>query len=682
MSLIGGLFDFIGKAANRPDANPNMDTQRISSPDTSQYGVVNPNAAGNKESQQYLADAAMMTSNAANRKQQLDQLSQQISQLEKEATPNPYFHQNAAELQAKQQQLARLKGQMVNIQRDFDRFTQEAANSKQKAQNAAALGAEKVAKGYESRQIDPGAYGLMKSAAEGNQPSQAELAMKRQAGSLFNQSLSAASSARTYNPALARAAMFSNASGQADIAQRGGELRAGEMASARNAFGQYGLSQQSQNDAMANQMRGLNLGYTQMNQHGAIQGQEDLMKSQALNQADDQWRRGFAYNAKNARNQANQAMYGSLANTADQEDKKAQDMAGGMLGMFSDARAKSNIKPVGSLTDQFASITPVSYDYKPRFGGGSQVGVVAQDIEQTPVGKLMVGSKNVDGKKLKTIDQPAAVSTLLATAAEQAKRIKELEARTGGNVEIGAAQMNPRYDVEIGKAQIHPQSNVEIGQARDITEGVQLKPSGEIHPLTGRPMWRTASGEIATEMGRTVTDPRLNHGKPTNIPSIWDGKVFGEDGAVRAAVASGQSFPSFKSIPRAVEASKAHSAELGRYIDRNGRLYQEDFSTGPIIHAPEGVDIDTSGRTVLVDENVPSPQYFGPSPRYQGQPALAPSDRANLFSAVGSENRNMYRNPAMQLFGNNAALMPASDAQYAREMVQLAAKKKKRGGMI
>lgn len=79
----------------------------------------------------------------------------------------------------------------------------------------------------------------------------------------------------------------------------------------------------------------------------------------------------------------------------------------------------------------------------------------------------------------------------------------------------------------------------------------------------GLPAVVNADGSRSTELTITVTDPRLNAGRPTNIPSLWGRKVLDESGAVAAAVKSGRAFPSFKSIDEAVTAAKARSEAGG-----------------------------------------------------------------------------------------------------------------------
>lgn len=84
-----------------------------------------------------------------------------------------------------------------------------------------------------------------------------------------------------------------------------------------------------------------------------------------------------------------------------------------------------------------------------------------------------------------------------------------------------------------------------------------------MNPINGRPILDNGDGSYSTEESITVTDPRLNGGQPTNIPSIWGGRrTVSEDEAVSAALQSGQRFSAFGSIPEAVSAAKARSDSL------------------------------------------------------------------------------------------------------------------------
>ena len=75
----------------------------------------------------------------------------------------------------------------------------------------------------------------------------------------------------------------------------------------------------------------------------------------------------------------------------------------------------------------------------------------------------------------------------------------------------------------------------------------------------GLPARKNADGSYSTEVSITVTDPRLNEGKPTNIPSLWGGKEVDEETAVKNAIKSGNKYKSFDSINEAVESAKARS---------------------------------------------------------------------------------------------------------------------------
>lgn len=63
----------------------------------------------------------------------------------------------------------------------------------------------------------------------------------------------------------------------------------------------------------------------------------------------------------------------------------------------------------------------------------------------------------------------------------------------------------------------------------------------------------------------SVEDPRLNGGKPTLIPFIYEGRIASEPGeAVERAIASGRVWPSFATNEEATRASKKLSNRLGR----------------------------------------------------------------------------------------------------------------------
>jgi hypothetical protein len=88
-------------------------------------------------------------------------------------------------------------------------------------------------------------------------------------------------------------------------------------------------------------------------------------------------------------------------------------------------------------------------------------------------------------------------------------------------------------------------------------------PSNNLLTHDGYPAVKTSDGKHMTEYSITVTDPRMNGGKPTNIPSLWKGKVVDEDTAVDNAIASKKEYRSFDSIDSAVSDSIKKSSAGG-----------------------------------------------------------------------------------------------------------------------
>ena len=79
----------------------------------------------------------------------------------------------------------------------------------------------------------------------------------------------------------------------------------------------------------------------------------------------------------------------------------------------------------------------------------------------------------------------------------------------------------------------------------------------------GYPARKNSDGSYSTELSITVTNPKLNGGKPTNIPSLWKGKEVDEETAVKNALTSGTKYESFSTIPEAVSAAKEKSKSGG-----------------------------------------------------------------------------------------------------------------------
>lgn len=108
----------------------------------------------------------------------------------------------------------------------------------------------------------------------------------------------------------------------------------------------------------------------------------------------------------------------------------------------------------------------------------------------------------------------------------------------------------------------------------------------------GLPARKNGDGSYSTEVSVTVTNPRLNGGKPTNIPSLWGGVELDEDAAVDAAIKSGRSFQAFDSIPSAVSSARERSNAGGAGADSAFWLSDKPAAQQDL---PAGVTPSTAG---------------------------------------------------------------------------------------
>jgi hypothetical protein len=94
-----------------------------------------------------------------------------------------------------------------------------------------------------------------------------------------------------------------------------------------------------------------------------------------------------------------------------------------------------------------------------------------------------------------------------------------------------------------------------------------LQPTGNAHPITGRPVYTDPDGRPETEKSITVQDRYLNGGKFTNIPTVWGNQQKNDPNwAIINALMSGQQFPAYGSADEAVTAAKERSRVLGNFM--------------------------------------------------------------------------------------------------------------------
>jgi hypothetical protein len=162
----------------------------------------------------------------------------------------------------------------------------------------------------------------------------------------------------------------------------------------------------------------------------------------------------------------------------------------------------------------------------------------------------------------------------------------------------------------------------------------------------GRPIISNADGSVSTERSITVTDPRLNGGRPTNIPSMYGGKEVSEDEAVRRIVAAGGKDPetgqpvqSFNSIPEAVEAAKKRSMELGQQYGNSLPPISQQVNKSKAAHPSEAVPKFGPGSTKAAAALVPN----------EIQQSLTPQDKGELHTAMKQYSRGQIDDKQLEL---------------------------------
>lgn len=138
----------------------------------------------------------------------------------------------------------------------------------------------------------------------------------------------------------------------------------------------------------------------------------------------------------------------------------------------------------------------------------------------------------------------------------------------------------------------------------------------------GRQVYQGPGGAYS-EKSITVTHPSINNGAPTNIPSVYGGKVLSEQEAVSRVAAAGgvdpetgRPLPAFGSIPQAVQAAKARSAALGQSL-------QPQHPAGPLQdpanqeYIRQLARVDPAAALKLVTQHRFQPPAKEPEPVYK-----------------------------------------------------------------
>jgi len=270
--------------------------------------------------------------------------------------------------------------------------------------------------------------------------------------------MAALASGRGNAQAANRQAMQTGAMMQSQAAQQGMQ-QAGQNELQRQQLASQILGQQYGTEA------GLAQSQAQLAQQAALanqqlQGQFGLtaadqqLRAQQLNQASELQRLGLQGQAQMGMDQMSNQNLGLQAQLDSQRAAAQREAKSGILSglgslattamMFSDKRVKKDIKATttkasreldkmagsGSESRKFLDALQ-SYEYKYKHEGKDatpQMGIMAQDLEKTRLGKQMVVENELG---VKQVDFGRGFGALLASQAELNKRIKKLEAAKG-----------------------------------------------------------------------------------------------------------------------------------------------------------------------------------------------------------------------------------------------------------
>jgi hypothetical protein len=110
----------------------------------------------------------------------------------------------------------------------------------------------------------------------------------------------------------------------------------------------------------------------------------------------------------------------------------------------------------------------------------------------------------------------------------------------------------------------------------DIISIKDTRAALEEHPLLGsligHSRYNAENGLTVTDdagvhstLSLGIDDERINGGKPSLIPTVWDGEILEQEDAVKRAVASGKEWPSFKDHTESTKYSKIASNIMGTF---------------------------------------------------------------------------------------------------------------------
>ena len=280
----------------------------------------------------------------------------------------------------------------------------------------------------QARQQQQGLVDLLQRQANGSGgPSVAEQQMRMGLDAAAQQANALAAGSRG-NPMLAmRQAQQAQGQLAMQAAGQGAALRAQEQLAARGQLG--GLLDQMRGADMASRGYFGQQGQFQqgLQQSAFLANQQAQMQAALANQGAQLTEQQMA--------QQNKQFYDNLSfQRAMQNQQMTMGIVGGALGAagsamaVSDRRAKASIESGREgLRELLGKLTAQEWDYRDeRHGHGRHIGVMAQDLERSRLGREMV----IETPEGKMVDTKRMTAAALAAAAELNRRVERLEKRS------------------------------------------------------------------------------------------------------------------------------------------------------------------------------------------------------------------------------------------------------------
>ena len=304
-------------------------------------------------------------------------------------------------------------------------------------------------------EIDPAITGAGMDAAMGRTRGLGEKMAADQWGGAVNAARSVAlATGGMSQGARERTVGYAAGAAKQQAAGNAASVRAGEM-NAALGLGQRASAAQQSLDAQR-EAAGADNYATVARANSGLANQQDLDRARneytasAANSAADQTFRGYQrdyltqslasdtadFGAKQAQLGFNDAMneafnmsdYNAAANSAERQYIKGLN---GVMGAMSDRSAKRRIRDGSSaVREMLGALAPVLYEYRDqeRDGEGEKLGIIAQDLEKSDMGKSLV----VEAPRGKMVQFGKAIPMLMAAAADQEHRLAKLERGKNG----------------------------------------------------------------------------------------------------------------------------------------------------------------------------------------------------------------------------------------------------------